>query len=94
MAVNGSKPLSEPGEGTRVDIRHLAPTPEGRGSSAKRRMTRVDARHVEFIVRATEDIEESEPGARDQTRPAGEAAGAETLPAAAFDIPIGSRPLV
>jgi hypothetical protein len=29
MAVNGSKPLSEPGEGTRVDIRHLAPTPEG-----------------------------------------------------------------
>ena len=94
MALNGSKPLSEPGEGTRVDIRHLAPTPEGRGSSAKRRMTRVDARHVEFIVRATEDIEESEPGARDQTRPAGEAAGVETLPAAAFDIPIGSHPLV
>jgi len=57
MAVNGSKPLSEPGEGTRVDIRHLAPTLEGGASSAKRRMTRVDGRRVEFIVGAT-DIEE------------------------------------
>jgi predicted thioesterase len=57
MALNGSKPLSEPGEGTRVDIRHLAPTPEGGASSAKRRMTRVDGRRVEFIVGAT-DIEE------------------------------------
>ena len=57
MALKGSKPLSEPGEGTRVDIRHLAPTPEGRGSSAKRRVMHVDARRVEFIVGAT-DIEE------------------------------------
>jgi fluoroacetyl-CoA thioesterase len=60
-ALNAIKPYLEPGEsavGTRVDIRHLAPTPIGLSVVGDAEVTRVDGRRVEFTVRATDDTEE------------------------------------
>jgi fluoroacetyl-CoA thioesterase len=60
-ALNAIKAYLEPGEsavGTRVDIRHLAPTPVGMRVVGKAEVTRVDGRRLEFAVRATDEIEE------------------------------------
>jgi fluoroacetyl-CoA thioesterase len=60
-ALNAIKPYLEAGEsavGTRVDIRHLAPTPVGASVVGEAEVTRIDAGRVEFIVRARDDSEE------------------------------------
>ena len=60
-ALNAIKAYLEPGEsavGTRVDIRHLAPTPAGVRVVGEAEVTRVDGRRVGFAVRATDDTEE------------------------------------
>jgi fluoroacetyl-CoA thioesterase len=60
-ALNAIKPYLEPGEsavGTRVDIRHLAPTPVGANVVGEAELTRVDGRRLEFTVRARDDSEE------------------------------------
>jgi fluoroacetyl-CoA thioesterase len=60
-ALNALKPYLAPGEsavGTRVDIRHLTPTPIGQRVIGKAEVTHVDGRRVEFTVRATDDAEE------------------------------------
>lgn len=60
-ALNAIKPYLEPGEsavGTRVDIRHLAPTPVGASAVGEAEVTRVDGRRVEFAVRARDETEE------------------------------------
>ena len=60
-ALNAIKPYLDPGEsavGTRVNIRHLAPTPIGASAVGEAEVTRVDGRRVEFTVRATDDTEE------------------------------------
>jgi fluoroacetyl-CoA thioesterase len=60
-ALNAIKPYLETGEsavGTRVDIRHLAPTPVGATVVGEAEVTRVDGRRIEFAVRATDGIDE------------------------------------
>jgi fluoroacetyl-CoA thioesterase len=60
-ALNAIKPYLDSGEravGTRVDIRHLAPTPAGVGVVGEAEVTRVDGRRVEFTVRARDQTEE------------------------------------
>ena len=60
-ALNAIKPYLDPGEsavGTRVNIRHLAPTPIGASAVGEAEVTRVDGRRVEFNVRAREETEE------------------------------------
>lgn len=60
-ALNAIKPYLEPGEsalGTRVDIRHLAATPVGARIIGEAELTRVDARRLEFTVRARDETEE------------------------------------
>src|SRR6267154_6089057 len=60
-ALNAIKAYLEAGEsavGTRVDIRHLAPTPAGARVVGEAEVTRVDGRSVEFTVRATDATEE------------------------------------
>ena len=60
-ALNAIKAYLEPGVsavGTRVDIRHLAPSPLGATVTGEAEVTRVDGRHVSFTVRATDDAEE------------------------------------
>jgi fluoroacetyl-CoA thioesterase len=60
-ALNAIKPYLEAGEsavGTRVDIRHLAPTPVGATVVGEAEVTRVDGRRIEFAVRATDGIDE------------------------------------
>jgi fluoroacetyl-CoA thioesterase len=60
-ALNAIKPYLDAGEsalGTRVDVRHLAPTPAGRQVVGEAKVTRVDGRRIEFSVRATEGSEE------------------------------------
>jgi fluoroacetyl-CoA thioesterase len=60
-ALNAIKAYLDPGEsavGTRVDIRHLAPTPAGARVVGEAEVTRVDGRRVEFTVRATDGTEE------------------------------------
>ena len=56
-ALNAIKAYLEPGEsavGTRVDIRHLAPTPVGASVIGEAEVTHVDGRHIAFTVRATD----------------------------------------
>jgi fluoroacetyl-CoA thioesterase len=56
-ALEAIKPFFEPGEsavGTHVDVEHLAATPAGRRVVAAAEVTRVDGRHIEFRVRATD----------------------------------------
>jgi fluoroacetyl-CoA thioesterase len=60
-ALDAIKPYLEPGEsavGTRVDIRHLAPTPVGAAIASEAEVTRVDGRRIEFTVRASDQVEE------------------------------------
>ena len=60
-ALNAIKPYLDPGEsavGTRVDVRHLAATPAGRRVTGEAEVTRVDGRHIEFAIRATDGTEE------------------------------------
>ena len=60
-ALNAIKPYLDAGEsalGTRVDVRHLAPTPAGRRVTGEAEVTRVDGRRIEFSVRASDESEE------------------------------------
>jgi fluoroacetyl-CoA thioesterase len=60
-ALNAIKPYFEAGEtavGLRVDVSHLAATTVGRQISAFAEVTRVDGRHIEFRVSATDAREE------------------------------------
>jgi predicted thioesterase len=58
-ALNAIKPFLGAGEsavGTRVDVLHLAATPVGRQVVARARVTKVDGRHIEFKIEATDDV--------------------------------------
>jgi fluoroacetyl-CoA thioesterase len=60
-ALNAIKPYLDADEsalGTRVDVRHLAPTPAGRRIAGEAKVTHVDGRRIEFSIRATDAIEE------------------------------------
>ena len=60
-ALNAIKPFLEPGEnavGTRVDVRHVAPTPLGSTVVGHAEVTRVDGRQIEFLVSAHDHLEE------------------------------------
>jgi fluoroacetyl-CoA thioesterase len=60
-ALNAIKPHLDPGEsalGTRVDVRHVAPTPAGRRVTGEATVTRVDGRRIEFSIRAMDGDEE------------------------------------
>ena len=60
-ALNAIKPYLDDGEsalGTRVDVRHLAATPAGRRIVGEARVTRVDGRRIEYLIRATDGEEE------------------------------------
>jgi fluoroacetyl-CoA thioesterase len=59
-ALNTLKPYLDPGEsavGTRVDVRHLAPTPPGLRVVGEAEVTEVDGRRIEFTVRAADERE-------------------------------------
>ncbi len=59
-ALDAMKPYLDAGEtavGTRVDVRHLSATPAGRRVTGEAEVTRIDGRHVEFAIRATEGAE-------------------------------------
>ena len=59
-ALNAIKPYLEPGEsavGTRVYVRHLAPTPVGAEIVGEAEVTGVNDRHVEFTIRARDGTE-------------------------------------
>jgi fluoroacetyl-CoA thioesterase len=58
-ALNAIKPFLAAGEsavGTRVDVRHLAATPVGRQVVARAQVTKVDGRHIEFKIEATDGV--------------------------------------
>jgi len=60
-ALNAIKPYLDAGEsavGTRVEVRHLSPTPIGQRVVGEAEVTKVDGRHIEFTVRATDETEE------------------------------------
>src|SRR6266853_1575206 len=60
-ALNAVKAYLDPGEsavGTRVDIRHLAPTPLGMRVVGEATVIGVDGRRVEFSVRAYDETGE------------------------------------
>jgi len=60
-ALNAIKPYLGAGEsalGTRVDVVHLAATPVGRRVTAEAEVTKVEGRHIEFKIRATDGAEE------------------------------------
>jgi fluoroacetyl-CoA thioesterase len=60
-ALNAIKPYLDAGEsalGTRVDVRHLAPTPAGRRVTGEAKVTNVDGRRIEFSIRASDGNEE------------------------------------
>ena len=60
-ALNAIKPYLDAGEsavGTRVEVRHLAPTPIGQRVVGEAEVTKVDGRRIEFTVRATDETEE------------------------------------
>ena len=59
-ALNAIKPYldaSESALGTRVDVRHLAPTPAGRHVKGEATVTMVDGRRIEFTIRAMDGTE-------------------------------------
>lgn len=59
-ALNAMKPYLDAGEtavGTRVDVRHISATPAGRRVTGEAEVTRIDGRHIEFIIRATDGAE-------------------------------------
>lgn len=60
-ALNAIKPYLDAGEtalGTRVDVRHLSATPAGRRVTGEANVTKVQGRHIEFSIRATDGNEE------------------------------------
>ena len=60
-ALNAIKPYLGAGEsalGTRVDVRHLAATPEGRRVTGEAVVTQVDGRRIQFSIRALDGAEE------------------------------------
>jgi fluoroacetyl-CoA thioesterase len=60
-ALNAIKPYLDAGEsalGTRVDVRHLAATPAGRGVTGEATVTKTDGRRIEFSIRASDGIRE------------------------------------
>lgn len=60
-ALNALKAYLEPGEsavGTRVDVRHLAPTPAGQRVTGEAEVTKVEGRRIEFKVHAMDEREE------------------------------------
>ena len=60
-ALNALKPYLDAGEsavGTRIEVRHLAPTPIGQRVVGEAEVTKVDGRRIEFTVRATDETEE------------------------------------
>jgi fluoroacetyl-CoA thioesterase len=60
-ALNAIKPYLDTGEsvlGTRVDVRHLAPTPVGQRVVGEAKVTRVDGRRIEFSIRAINGSDE------------------------------------
>ena len=60
-ALNAVRQYLEAGEsavGTRIDIRHSAPTPVGAVVVGEAELTRADGRRLEFAVRAVDDAEE------------------------------------
>ena len=60
-ALNAIKPYLDAGEsavGTRVEVRHLAPTPIGQRVVGEAEVTKVDGRRIEFTVRARDQTEE------------------------------------
>jgi fluoroacetyl-CoA thioesterase len=59
-ALNALKPYLEAGHtalGTHVDVSHLAATPLGRRVTAFAEVTASEGRHVEFAVKASDDIQ-------------------------------------
>jgi fluoroacetyl-CoA thioesterase len=59
-ALNAMKPYldaSESALGTRVDVRHLAPTPAGRRVIGEAEITEVDGRRITFTIRAKDGTE-------------------------------------
>jgi fluoroacetyl-CoA thioesterase len=59
-ALNAMKPYLGTGEtavGTRVDVRHIAATPAGRKVTGEAEVSKIDGRHIEFTVRATDGDE-------------------------------------
>jgi len=59
-ALNAMKPYldaSESALGTRVDVRHLAPTPAGRRVIGEAEVTEVDGRRITFTIRAKDGTE-------------------------------------
>lgn len=63
-ALNAIKAYLEPGEsavGTRVDVRHLAPSPAGMRITGEARVTHVDGLRIEFAVRAHDQLDEIGP---------------------------------
>ena len=59
-ALNAMKPYLDAGEtavGTRVDVRHVAATPAGRRVTGEAEVTKIDGRHIEFTIRATDGAE-------------------------------------
>lgn len=60
-ALNALKPYLEVGEsavGTRIDVRHVAPTPVGKRVTGEAEVTKVAGRRIEFTVRAADEAEE------------------------------------
>ena len=60
-ALNAIKPYFETGEsavGTRVEVSHLAATPVGSRVTAFAEVTATAGRHIEFRVRAIDEMEE------------------------------------
>ena len=58
-ALNAIKPFlgaQESAVGTRVDVLHLAATPVGRQVVAGAEVTKVDGRHIEFKIEATDGV--------------------------------------
>src|SRR5436190_10703361 len=59
-ALNAIKPYldaSESAVGTRVDVTHLAATPVGRTVNANAEVTKVDGKHIEFRIEASDCME-------------------------------------
>lgn len=60
-AFNAIRDYLEPGEsalGTRVDIKHIAPTPVGQQVTAMAEVTAIEKRRITFAVTAHDEIEE------------------------------------
>jgi fluoroacetyl-CoA thioesterase len=68
-ALNAIKPFLEVGEsavGTRVDVRHIAPSPLGSTVIGEAEVTRVEGRQIEFLVSARDHREEIGSGSHER----------------------------